>query len=447
VTITAQSPAEFEEILNDSTRLAALHKSGEFGQFIKNYVGAVKAKDETIGEQIREQTEVVLADMLKTNRSDAKRLNLNPVDTSGPARYATLENKRAIGAPLNGVFADLPTFLDCANRTLRGREMSPENATAWRALATYQEKVPGDGGFLVPEEFRAELLRLSLESAVVRPRARVIPMGSSTLRFPAVDSTTNAGSVFGGIVVYRTEEAAALVASQGSFGSIKLEATKQTALATVTNELVNDIGGGFGMYIQDMFPEAIAFAEDVDFLKGTGVGEPLGALTTTNPATIVVAKETGQVAATLLWENILKMYARMLPSSLARAEWVVTPDAFVQLATMALNVGVGGSAVWLTDAHGGPQLTLLGAPVVMTEKAPGVLGAQGDISFVDFGYYLIGDRQSMSLETSDHVGFRNDTTDFRIIQRNDGRPWLQSAITPQNGGPTMSPFVQLAVRA
>jgi HK97 family phage major capsid protein len=91
-------------------------------------------------------------------------------------------------------------------------------------------------------------------------------------------------------------------------------------------------------------------------------------------------------------------------------------------------------------------LTLLGCPVIVTEKTPGILGAQGDISFVDFGFYLIGDRQHMTLDRSEHVGFRSDTTDFRVIQRNDGRPWLQSAITPQNGGPTLSPFVQLAVR-
>jgi HK97 family phage major capsid protein len=141
------------------------------------------------------------------------------------------------------------------------------------------------------------------------------------------------------------------------------------------------------------------------------------------------------------------MYARMLPSSLARAVWVVTPDAFVELATMALNVGVGGSAVWITDATGSPTLTLLGRPVIMSEKTPGILGAQGDISFVDWGLYLIGDRQQMTIESSEHVKFGSDKTQFRVIQRNDGRPWLQSAITPQNGGPTLSGFVQLAVRA
>ena len=60
--------------------------------------------------------------------------------------------------------------------------------------------------------------------------------------------------------------------------------------------------------------------------------------------------------------------------------------------------------------------------------------------------YLIGDRQTMSLESSPHVKFTSDRTTYRIIQRNDGRPWIQSAITPKNGGPTLSPFVQVAVR-
>src|SRR3546814_17444645 len=79
------------------------------------------------------------------------------------------------------------------------------------------------------------------------------------------------------------------------------------------------------------------------------------------------------------------MYARMLPSSLERAVWIASPDTFVELATMALTVGTGGSAVWLTDGTGAPTLTLLGRPVIMTEKAPGALGAVGDLSFVDLG--------------------------------------------------------------
>src|SRR3546814_16142637 len=87
------------------------------------------------------------------------------------------------------------------------------------------------------------------------------------------------------------------------------------------------------------------------------------------------------------------MYARMLPSSLERAVWIASPDTFVELATMALTVGTGGSAVWLTDGMGAPPLTLLGRPDIMQETAPGALGDVGALSFVDLGMYHLGERQ------------------------------------------------------
>jgi len=148
-----------------------------------------------------------------------------------------------------------------------------------------------------------------------------------------------------------------------------------------------------------------------------------------------------------VWENIVKMFARMLPGSLDRAVWICSIDTFPELATMALSVGTGGSAIWLNNGAVGPPMTILGRPVIFTEKAPGVLGTIGDINFIDFGFYLIGDRQVMSAMSSPHFKFQNDQTAYRIIERVDGQPWLKSAITPQNNGPTLSPFVQLATRA
>ena len=82
----------------------------------------------------------------------------------------------------------------------------------------------------------------------------------------------------------------------------------------------------------------------------------------------------------------------------------------------------------------------------MTEKAPGKLGAQGDLSFVDFGMYLIGDYQAVTVDSSKHVKFTSDKTTYRMIARNDGRPWLLSALTPHNNSPSLSAFVQLAAR-
>jgi HK97 family phage major capsid protein len=140
------------------------------------------------------------------------------------------------------------------------------------------------------------------------------------------------------------------------------------------------------------------------------------------------------------------MFARMLPGSLNRAVWVVPPDSFPQLATMSLSVGTGGSAIWLNNGVSGPPATILGRPVIISEKVPKV-GDAKDISFVDFGFYLLGDRQVMSAMSSPHYKFGEDETAYRIIERCDGRPWLNSAITPKNGGDTLSPIVTLAERA
>jgi HK97 family phage major capsid protein len=140
------------------------------------------------------------------------------------------------------------------------------------------------------------------------------------------------------------------------------------------------------------------------------------------------------------------MYSRMLPSSLARAVWVAHIDTFPELATMALAVGTGGGPIWLNNGVEGPPMTILGRPVIFTEKAETV-GTAGDVNFVDFGYYLIGDRQIMQAETSPHFKFQNDQTAVRFIQRLDGRPWLESALTPLKGSNTLSPFVKIATRA
>jgi len=225
-----------------------------------------------------------------------------------------------------------------------------------------------------------------------------------------------------------------------------LDAKKLTAYTQCPNEMISDSAISFQAFIDQFFPEALGWYEDDAFMNGTGVGMPLGVLSTGNTGAVSVAKESGQPADSIVWENIVRMYSRMLPSSLGRAVWIASIDTFPELATMALSVGTGGSAIWLNNGVEGPPMTILGRPVIFTEKAP-KLGDLGDINFVDFGMYLIGDRQVMSAMSSPHYKFGNDATAFRIIQRVDGRPWLQSAITPKNNGATLSAYVKLAERS
>jgi HK97 family phage major capsid protein len=90
-------------------------------------------------------------------------------------------------------------------------------------------------------------------------------------------------------------------------------------------------------------------------------------------------------------------------------------------------------------------MTILGRPLYMSEKVPN-LGTKGDIGFYDFGQYLVGDRGYMEAMSSPHYKFQNVKTAYRFVQRVDGRPGISSALTPANGGDTLSPFITLATR-
>jgi HK97 family phage major capsid protein len=425
--------------------------SGKFKASLNSYANARSREREEMLAQMREQTEAQLTSWLKENQGAfpgnvLKIPNLDESKARAGARPSPVyNNPRAKGAPLDGVWPDFYTYLQDVWYAKNNMSMSVEARARMDIYNAYSEKVPSEGGFLVPEEFRSELLQLSLDGAVVRPRATIIPMGAPRIHIPMLDETSRVSSVFGGVVVYRTEEGAELTESSASFASVKLDVTKQTALSHVPNELIRD-WGAFGAFMDATLPRAMAFYEDLDYISGSGVGCPLGGLHANNGALLVIDKETSQDAATVVWKNVLKMYGRMLPSSLGKAVWLASPDVFVELATMALNVGTGGSAVWLTDGTGAPVLTLLGRPVIMSEKAPGALGAQGDLSLVDWSMYLIGDYQNMTVDSSPHVKFTSDKTTYRAIARNDGRPWIQSPITPRNNSATLSAFVTLGAR-
>lgn len=449
--VIPRNDSELEEMFNDEKTLKEVFSSRDTTkQFVRDYANQFnKTTGGDLDAQIDARVQEGIINYLKDNGSvdakgDAQRLNLSPKAGSDSKRIGDRYNPGAPGAKLDDEFPDVRSFMKAIWHGSRTSEAQAAQHRIKEIMNSFGSNVPSDGGFLIPETLRSELLRVALESALVRSRARVIPMETLTVPFPMLDSTSNASNVFGGVTAYWTEEAASMTDTSPTFGRIKLEAKKLTAYSEIPNELFADSIISLEMFINEIFPEAIAWFEDVAFISGSGVGEPLGFL---NSACMVsVTKETGQAADTIVWENLVKMYARMLPTSLASCVWFANIDTFPELATMSLSVGTGGSAIWLQNGVSAAPMTILGRPVIFTEKLP-TLGDAGDIVLADLSYYLVGDRQTLQADTSPHYRFQTDVTAMRFIERLDGRAWLQSAITPNQGTNTLSPFVQLAARA
>ena len=426
-------PAVMQEVLADPDSLKA---------FFKNYAQTVMQRDGDLNAQLQDMVRAEFASFLRDHGQEMTK-QTNALLARGPKGSArsALYREDAPGARLDSDRITPAEFYRAiwhmnVDNTARGRRDTYRNA--------FSSTIPSSGGFLVPEAVRSVLAEKALEQSVVRPRAMVIPMEAASVAFPTIDETTHNGSVMGGMVAYWAAEGDDLTDSAPTFGQVKLEANTLTTYTEVPNQLLQDSAVSLASFIDTQYPRAHSFFEDIACLTGSGVGQPLGVLNA--PAMLTVSKEAGQLADTIVWQNILRMFCRLLPTSIGTAVWVVSPGCFFELATMALSVGTGGSAIWLNNGVAGPPMTILGRPVIISEKVP-VLGDAGDISLIDFSQYLVGDRMYMEAMSSPHYKFQSVKTAYRFIQRVDGRPWLRSPLTPANGGDTLSAYVRVEARA
>jgi HK97 family phage major capsid protein len=316
------------------------------------------------------------------------------------------------------------------------------------AASGLSESVASDGGFLVQQEFVADLLRRTYETGQVASRCKRIPIGvgKNGLKINAVDETSRAtGSRFGGIRGYWEGEADEKTKSKPKFRIMELSLRKLIGLCYSTDELLEDAVALEGI-IREGFGAEFGFLLDEACVHGTGVNQPLGIMA--SPCLVTVNKETGQLAKTVVYENICNMWARLWSRSMLNAVWFINQDVMPQLFTMGITIGVGGSPVFLPPggASGSPYASLFGRPVVPIEHCQ-TLGTVGDIILADYGEYLLIDKGPMQAATSIHVRFVYDETAFRFVYRVDGQPIWNAALTPARGSNTLSPFVVLQARA
>ena len=306
---------------------------------------------------------------------------------------------------------------------------------------------PSEGGFLVQTDFAAELLKRTYETGILSTRVRRIPISANSngLKVNGVDeSSRQNGSRWGGVRGYWLNEGGTKTPTQPAFRQIELNLKKLIGACWATDELMED-SVALGAILQEAFAEEFAFMVDEAIYRGDGAGKPLGILN--SPSLITVAAEGGQAASTILYDNIVKMWARLWSKSRRNAIWIIDQSIEPQLFTMSMAVGVGGVPVYLPagGASASPYGTLFGRPVVPIEQAS-ALGTVGDIALIDPTQYTMIDKGGIKSASSIHVNFLQDEQVFRFVYRVDGQPTWNTALTPYNGGDTISPFVTLAER-
>lgn len=454
-TAIPSNPDELASYLTDDIRADLMGDPNKFADFLNSYGASFTAKNREAEQEFNRRLEMGLVDLLEKQGADitskfkpgqaVQALRQNRTGgLTGKANKGQLYNAASPAAAVDSSFANAAEFFQAVwhkNDTLKNHRDLIAKRTAYQEIVnSYGSTVPSDGGFLIPEVLRSEIMQLALEESLVRPRATVIPMESLKVPIPTVDETSRVTNIFGGMQFYWSSEGAAGVDSSAKFSQVTLDAKKLFGYSGIPNELLRDAPAFLGWF-GAKFPAGIAWFEDIAFLTGDGVDKPMGCVA--GAGTVSVNRGN---ANTIVYDDIVKMYQSMYPSSAKNAVWLASHDSFQQLAELTFTPA-GGTPVpvmlWQANAVGAPVYTLLGRPVIFTEKTY-KLGTKGDLMFVDLSEYLIGDRQMMQIESSSDYLFGTDKTAYRVIERVDGRPWVQSAITPHNNSTvTVSPYVVL----
>jgi len=297
------------------------------------------------------------------------------------------------------------------------------------------------GGFLVPPQFLPQLQAVMAEDSVVRQFATIIRMARRQVSIPVLDQTQTLGAGlptwFGGMRFYWADEGEEKTETEPAFKRVNLVAKKLIGYTHASDEILDDSAISLADFLSGPmgFAGGIAWMEDYAFLRGVGGGQPRGVVNA--PVTLAPAR---QGAGAISYIDCINMLEQFMPS--ARGRWVVTQSAMSDLIQMNGPAG-NPSYVWQPSARDGVPGFLFGMPVHWCEKMPAI-GTRGDILLADFRYYLIGDRQATTVESSTAPRWAYDETTWRAVHRVDGQPWLSAPLTYQDQTTQVSPFVVLS---
>lgn len=382
-----------------------------------------------------------------------------PAEPTSPGQEERADVKVSLGrylqavAAMAGMDSERSSYL-MSRKEARSIVVEVRDAMAGetRAPSGMSEAVPADGGFLVGTQQSAMLAERLYDEGRIPALCDRIPISGpfNGIKYPVIDETSRAdGYRSGGVLAYWKNEAAATTAKKPVIGEQTMNLEKLFALCYVTDELLQD-SVALEAFLSREFDKEMYFKLADAVLNGTGAGQPLGILNA--PCLVSVAKETGQTAKTINFENVVNMYAQLWSgAAFGSTRWIMNRSCIPQIMSLAIKVGTAGFPLYIpgNSLAGTPNGTLLGVPIIFAEQAQ-TLGTAGDIYLADMSQYRIIDKAGIQAASSMHVNFLTDEMAYRWTMRVNGQPLWKKSLTPYKDASTskpVGPFVCTAVRA
>lgn len=264
------------------------------------------------------------------------------------------------------------------------------------------ETTPGEGGYVVPVEYSAEIMAFARLQSFALTECRVWPMSSNVKKVPKENALVS---------VAWTAEEVDLTESEPTFEEMTLTAKKLGGVGLMSNELLQDAEVDIVSILTSQFGEAIGQELDNQILNGTG--SPVSGLLTAACGNSVIMTP-GNAFSAVTGDYLSDMIATIALNKVAGAKFVI---GRVGLSWIRKNKGAD-TYFWGNLASADAN-QIWGFPYIVTEKITNTSATS--TPFVLFGNlknFAIGNRlQNMQLDLDPYSYFKSYRTQYRIVSR------------------------------
>lgn len=283
-----------------------------------------------------------------------------------------------------------------------------QGASAKDLVDTMNVTNADDGGITVPLEFRPTLIMMLEQFGLARQLCTVVPMNRMELEFPKL---TN------GIQTYWIGEGQTIPKTKPQFGSIKLTAKKLATLIPVTSELLEDSTIEIANLLATLIANAIAAEEDRVTFAGKSANAPWDSILwdADVPSLSLADGKTGFSGVTA--DDLADAIAGLTPAQSMGSRWIMHRTVFNIVRKLKNDVG---DYIFTPPASPTEPGTIWGYPYTLSEVMPSIADSAADTPYIILGnpkHAYFGDRKSMSVARSEHLGFAEDKIFIRVVQR------------------------------
>lgn len=240
-----------------------------------------------------------------------------------------------------------------------------------------------NGGYLAPEEFGNELIKLLVEQSPVRQYAKVITISAPEIKYPR--RLTSTGATWVGETDDRS-------ASGMTFEQVNLTPHELATYTDVSNQLLEDNAYGLEGELLADYAEQFGKTESLAFVKGTGIGQPKGIMAATGIAEVKTGLAGGFPVANPA-DVIIGMYHALATSHAQSGVWLLNRNT---LSTIRQWKDTTGRYLVLDPISETGTMTLLGRPIVEAIDMDDIGAGKFPILFGDLSGYRIVDRVGLS---------------------------------------------------